>query len=95
MPEKWATLRPDQLKPLDFIDLTVDLYGLKKENSPIISKVVENVSNDPHARSNYVTDIVWRRSVNVRLDHIENKSISQQQHEDIDDEIDVEKLMKI
>ena len=27
LPEKWTTLRPEQLKPVDFINLTADLYG--------------------------------------------------------------------
>ena len=31
IPEKWSTKRPDELRPAEFIDLTVAMYGTKAE----------------------------------------------------------------
>lgn len=32
IPEKWATMRPEQLQPVDFVQLTADLYGERSED---------------------------------------------------------------
>lgn len=61
---KWATLRPEQLKPAQFIELTIDLYGLKgsttstaalnNNNSTTTgsSMKVTNTSSDNNKQSN-------------------------------------------
>ena len=64
--DKWATKRPDQLSPLDFIQLTVDIYGEANEMLQSNASVTE--SGDVSSRENYASEIIWRRSVNVKLD---------------------------
>ena len=34
LPEKWQTMRPEQLSPVDFIHLTVELYGERPTGAP-------------------------------------------------------------
>jgi len=48
LPEKWSTMRPEQLQPVEFVQLTVDLFG---ERSP-----EEVASEAPQAA-------VWRRAL--------------------------------
>jgi hypothetical protein len=60
MPEKWATLRPEQLKPADFIDLTADLFGeagAKAAPSGSASGGAES------AKDEYVTRAIWRKAL--------------------------------
>lgn len=64
--DKWATKRPDQLSPLDFIQLTVDIYGEANEMLESTASVTE--SGDVSSRENYASEVIWRRSVNVKLD---------------------------
>jgi hypothetical protein len=52
LPLKWATLRPQELTPVQFIHLTIDLYG---------EKSTEEVDED----NNENLQAVWRRSVHV------------------------------
>ena len=42
---KWATLRPEQLKPAQFIELTIDLYGLKGSTTSTAALNNSNISN--------------------------------------------------
>jgi len=39
LPEKWATLRPEQLTPVDFISLTADLFGERDNGQPLPTSV--------------------------------------------------------
>jgi len=34
LPERWSTMRPEQLQPVDFVQLTVDLYGERPADAP-------------------------------------------------------------
>ncbi len=57
IPEKWSTLRPDQLNPQQFIELTIDMYGaLPVNKSPEVEEI------DPNKKSSYDYDVVWRKS---------------------------------
>jgi hypothetical protein len=58
LPSKWESMRPEHLKPVEFIHLTIDLFGEKKQQ-PQQSKTVE--STDEVAQSH---EKIWR---NVKL----------------------------
>jgi hypothetical protein len=38
LPDKWATLRPEQIKPAQFLELTLDIYGAR--GSPVSARVL-------------------------------------------------------
>jgi hypothetical protein len=38
LPDKWATLRPEQIKPAQFLELTLDIYGAR--GSPVSARVM-------------------------------------------------------
>ena len=62
LPEKWAQLRPEQLNPAQFIELTNDLYLNSKVS---YSKRMEPVnSSDEATKSNYASEKphIWRDS---------------------------------
>ncbi len=62
LPEKWAQLRPEQLHPAQFIELTNDLYQNSKVN---YSKRMESVSSpDPVTRPSYASEKpnIWRET---------------------------------
>jgi len=48
LPEKWSTMRPEQLQPVEFVQLTVDLFGERSS--------AEIASEEPQAA-------VWRRAL--------------------------------
>ncbi len=57
IPEKWSTLRPDQLNPQQFIELTIDMYGtVAAKPSPEVGTF------DPNKKSSYDYDVIWRKS---------------------------------
>lgn len=43
LPEKWATMRPEQLKPAQFIDLTIDIFGARGSESSNAALLVSPV----------------------------------------------------
>jgi hypothetical protein len=53
LPEKWETKRPEELSPVEFIHLTIDLYGEKKKN-----ETSEPSTSDGTTRND---DHVWRK----------------------------------
>ena len=55
LPSKWATLRPQELTPPQFIELTADLYGLKSNNN----------DNSELVQSDEDMTSVWRRTVGL------------------------------
>ena len=52
--EKWATRRPEELTPSEFIDLTLELYGEKKKEKGGEKEDVEFQTEAP----------VWRVKIN-------------------------------
>ena len=62
--ERWATKRPDQLSPQDFIQLTVDIYG----ESPRKTSTASLKENHVYTRHDFASEIAWKRSVNVKDD---------------------------
>ena len=55
LPEKWGALRPEQLKPVDFIRLTIDLYG---EAPP-----AKEGSSSTESRKYFESELIWRKSL--------------------------------
>lgn len=53
LPEKWATRRPEELRPPDFLELTADLYG---EVSPLAVPPSTDLFTSPWGK-------VWRGGV--------------------------------
>lgn len=57
LPERWSTLRPDQLSPRDFVQLTLDLYGEKPRSKQDVTLFTES------DREFYDYEVVWRASL--------------------------------
>jgi hypothetical protein len=53
LPEKWETKRPEELSPVEFIHLTIDLYGEKKKNETSASSTSDGTTRNE--------DHVWRK----------------------------------
>lgn len=51
LPEKWEMRRPESLTPVEFIHLTIDLYGEKKEDTSPQTLKESNRRSEDH---------VWR-----------------------------------
>ena len=54
LPEKWATKRPEQLTPEQFIELTIDIYG------PVSDSDTHDNDDDGGDSENYTSQKVWR-----------------------------------
>lgn len=54
LPDRWATLRPEQLKPVDFIQLTADLFG---EAAPVEGQGMEG------SKESYESRAIWRKAL--------------------------------
>ena len=66
--ERWATKRPEELSPTDFIQLTADLFG--EEFQPIRDSAhtaaaasIDGAVNLGADRSTYVSRPVWRKAL--------------------------------
>ena len=64
MPETWATKRPEQLTPEDFIHLTQDLFG----RAPV-PDIRQSTTTDYSAmkRVDYASVGVWRKALHKQL----------------------------
>ena len=62
LPDRWAQLRPEQLDPEQFIELTLDIYGPLQAESAATS--TNQVAKPPQASAadplRYTTPSVWR-----------------------------------
>ena len=56
IPDKWAALRPEQLTPSDFIDLTADIFGEAKDT-------ITTSNSSANIKDAYVTRPIWRRAL--------------------------------
>lgn len=56
LPEKWATKRPEQLSPEQFIELTRDIYGVL--SAPSTAPEAQNLGADD--KENFTSQKVWR-----------------------------------
>ena len=69
--ERWATKRPEELSPTDFIALTADLFGEEMQPirgsspPPAQGEVVEGAATNVVGgeRSAYVSRPVWRKAL--------------------------------
>ena len=71
LPEKWAKLRPEQLRPAQFLELTADLYGTR---APELVPPLERNHSSVVATSReiYTSPIVWRKNMFANM-NISNK----------------------
>ena len=56
LPERWATLRPEQLRPVDFIQLTADLFGEAPAPPPSAGGAVGS-------KESYESRAIWRKAL--------------------------------
>jgi hypothetical protein len=68
LPAKWATRRPEELRPPDFLELTADLYG--ETSLPTTAVAADKSTGDPSASAVWSRDLfsspwgkVWRGGV--------------------------------
>lgn len=54
--EKWATKRPEQLTPEQFIELTIDIYGPVSDTSD----TSDSINNGADDKENFTSQKVWR-----------------------------------
>jgi hypothetical protein len=59
LPDKWQTLRPEALTPLDFVYLTKDLFG-SVDNSESVDNTLDLMDLDFRK-----PDAVWRKSLDL------------------------------
>jgi hypothetical protein len=59
LPAKWEAMRPEHLKPVEFIHLTIDLFGEKQHQQPQQSKTVDSTGEVAQSHEK-----IWR---NVKL----------------------------
>ena len=55
LPEPWATKRPEQLTPLQFIELTKVIYGALEPSTS-----ADNNSSDDSNKKMYQSQFIWR-----------------------------------
>jgi len=63
LPEKWATKRPEQLTPEQFIELTIDIYGpvsLQNNDDSISGNNDDDGSNSSTNEHSFTSQKVWR-----------------------------------
>jgi len=65
LPEKWATMRPEQLKPEEFIQLTVDLFGEAKDETRSGERRTGN--DTAQEKAYFVSKASWRNVANSEL----------------------------
>ena len=79
--DRWATLRAEELTPVDYIDLTVELFGEVPVEQRPSALITSKIATD---RAMYAGEIVWKRSVRVRTKPGDNSN-STNHDDDIDD----------
>ena len=70
LPEKWATKRPEQLTPEEFVDLTLAIYGEKPAEltserdydaeMSIGNTMGSGVEGDGEGKRRYQSPLIWR-----------------------------------
>ena len=70
LPEKWATKRPEQLTPEEFVDLTLAIYGKTpaeltserddKTEVSIGNTMESGVEGDVEGKRRYQSPLIWR-----------------------------------
>ena len=70
LPEKWATKRPEQLTPEEFVDLTLAIYGVKpaelsserdyNREVSIGGSDVGSAEGDGEGKRRYQSPLIWR-----------------------------------
>lgn len=76
LPEQWATKRPEELTPVQFIELTHAMYGDR-------AKVEDNITNNRHA----VRRGTWRKSLFENETNEKNSKRRLESIEEISEEI--------
>eukprot|EP01041_Mallomonas_annulata_P003998 gene3998-7968_t len=70
MPEKWSTMRPEQLKPEEFLQLTADIFGkqdIASASNTAGAGIEGGVGGVDASRLGYVSDIVWRKALHKQI----------------------------
>lgn len=64
IPDKWATKRPEELRPEQFIDLTFDLFGGRDStaNTPLDGTTTSRSDDSNPSQSIYFSKPIWRTS---------------------------------
>ena len=58
LPERWATKRPEELRPEEFIQLTIDVYGKKNERRLKKESVVHDTNNADDGDAGSIPDAI-------------------------------------
>lgn len=78
LPDKWATLRPEALKPVDFVFLTRDLFGE-------VTPSEHSASDDRSLGAAYRSDPIWRKALDLSSIGVKNVSEEDADEDDEDD----------